>query len=104
MNTVVYLLPDEAARLARLDQCDVIATGPWRKGETSLPHRAVIRDLGNTYVVHNQIIGDSEGGTAYYAQGTYVHKDDFADRLDVALVEFDKRIRRHHNLPVRTRQ
>lgn len=102
METLYKLTERERDTISNLDQSDVIAAGPWRKGAMTLAHRVVIRDLADDeYVVHTQIIGDSK---AYYEHGTYVHCGDPAGRLEDALVEFDKRIRRHHNLPTYTRQ
>ena len=104
MTTLYTLTDGDRDTLSNLDQTDVIATGPWAKGEASLPHRAVIREVGNQFIVHNQIIGDGESGSAHYSNGTYIHKADGNNQLEVALAAFDKRVRRHHNLPTFTRQ
>ena len=91
----------EKDALSNLDQDDVIAVGPWAKGEGSMPHRAVIRDLGDKFVVHTQIVGESN---AFYEQGNYVPKLDGYNALEVAIASFNDRIRRHHNLLIFTRQ
>lgn len=100
MTTRYTLLPAEATILARFDQSDVIATGPWARGYGSVPHRAVIRDLGDELVVHDQIIGDS--GKVYYHEGDYFFKESLESGtfLENILVTFDRRIRRHHHLPI----
>lgn len=101
VKTLYALTDSEKDILSRLDQSDVIATGPWRKGDGTMPHRAVIRDLGGLLVVHNQIVGES---TAFYAQGAYLHHVSGVNTLEVALDRFNDRVRKHHHIDTFTRQ
>lgn len=102
VNTLYKLTPAESDTLSNLDQEDVIAAGPWRKGAMSLARRAVIRELGPTkYVVHTQVVGES---TAYYEQGVYIDEPEMSERLTRALVAFDKKLRLHHSLETFTRE
>jgi hypothetical protein len=51
----------------------IVATSPEIQGNMELPHRLVIRDLGDQYVVHMQIY---EKGRTYFHAGIYFPKKD----------------------------
>ncbi|SIO37361.1 hypothetical protein SAMN05444166_4186 [Singulisphaera sp. GP187] len=93
MSDTLYTLSDEeAALLARYRFADIIAAGPWRKGECSLPHRVVLREWsGKEYVVHTQVLN------AGFTDGHYVPNDN-PGALARAWEYFDQRVRRHHGL------
>jgi hypothetical protein len=50
----------------------IIAASPMVQGSCESPHRIVIRDLGDQYVVHMQIFDDAQ--KPYFDQGDYFTK------------------------------
>jgi hypothetical protein len=54
----------------------VIAHSPVRREKGLLSHRIVIRDLGEQFVVHTQVL--EEGKKPWYNHGDYVPKKDKA--------------------------
>jgi len=50
----------------------IIATSPMVQGSGEVPHRIVIRDLGDQYVVHTQIFDGTQ--KPYFLAGDYFRK------------------------------
>ncbi len=96
--------PIEWDELTAVDT-SVVAGLPLLQGSCELPHRIVIRDLGDQYVVHTQIF---EGGRSWYHQGDYftktndsgpvVHPQN-AEPLKKAWERFEARTRLALNMP-----
>jgi hypothetical protein len=69
-----------------------IAHSPVRREKGLLPHRIVIRDLGDQFVVHTQVLED--GKKPWYNHGDYVPKKDKpAEALAKAWEHFERRSR-----------
>lgn len=51
---------------------DIIAAGPWMKGPCTLPHRRVLRDVADQFIVHTQCLSDTH---AYFVSGYYFPKN-----------------------------
>ena len=83
----------------------IIAASPMFQGAAECPHRIVIRDLGDQYVVHTQIFDGVQ--KPYFHQGDYfVKKNDSApvghppaDALCKAWARFEERTRRTMQMP-----
>jgi hypothetical protein len=84
----------------------VIAASPMVKGSCEVPHRIVIRDLGDKYVVHMQIFDGAQ--KPYFHQGDYFVKTNdsapiahppAAEALCKAWARFEERVRRTLQLP-----
>lgn len=52
---------------------DIIATSPWVRGHGELPHRIVLRDDGNTFIIHTQVadMACGQATKAYFEGGSY---------------------------------
>ena len=78
----------------------IIAASPMVQGPAECPHRIVIRDLGDQYVVHTQIHDGVQ--KPYFHQGDYFVKTDDsapvahppAEALCKAWARFEERVRR----------
>ena len=78
----------------------IIAASPMVQGPCECPHRIVIRDLGDQYVVHTQIFDGVQ--KPYFHQGDYFVKTNDsapvahppADALCKAWARFEERVRR----------
>jgi hypothetical protein len=84
----------------------IIAASPMVQGSCESPHRIVIRDLGDQYVVHTQIVDGVQ--KPYFHQGDYfVKTNDSAliahppgvERLCKAWAQFEERVRRSLQMP-----
>ena len=83
----------------------VIAASPMVQGSCEVPHRIVIRELGNQYVVHMQIF-DGVQAPYFYAGDYFVKTNDSApiahppaEALCKAWARFDERVRRTLQMP-----
>ena len=83
------------------DEDRIIASSPMVQGSCECPHRIVIRDLGNKYVVHTQICDGVQ--KPYFHQGDYFPKTNDsapvahppgAEALCKAWARFEERARR----------
>ena len=78
----------------------IVAASPMFQGGSEVPHRIVIRDLGNTYVVHTQVYDGVQ--KPYFHQGDYFVKTNDsspvahppAEALCKAWARFEERARR----------
>jgi hypothetical protein len=78
----------------------IISASPMFQGPAECPHRIVIRDLGNQYVVHTQIFDGVQ--KPYFHQGDYFAKTNDsapvanppAESLCKAWGRFEERVRR----------
>ena len=84
----------------------VIAASPMVKGSCEVPHRIVIRDLGDKYFVHMQIFDGAQ--KPYFHQGDYFTKTNdsapiahapAAEAPCKAWARFEERVRRTLQLP-----
>jgi hypothetical protein len=84
----------------------IIAASPMVQGSCESPHRIVIRDLGDQYVVHTQIVDGVQ--KPYFHQGDYfVKTNDSAliahppgvEGLCKAWARFEERVRRSLQMP-----
>jgi hypothetical protein len=83
---------------------DIIAASPIIREPGLLPRRIVIRDLGNQYVVHMQVL--EPGTKPWYHQGDYFRKgndvsaahESDAEALRKAWSRFEERARRSLNM------
>src|SRR5690349_14817732 len=70
-----------------------VAHSPIVTGRGTLPHRIVIRDMGDQYVVHMEI--HEPGKAPWYHQGNYIpKKPDAREALWRAWEVFEERSRR----------
>jgi hypothetical protein len=83
------------------DEDRIIASSPMVQGSCECPHRIVIRDLGNAYVVHMQIFDGAQ--KPYFHHGDYFTKTNdsapiahppSAEALCKAWARFEERARR----------
>ena len=88
------------------DEHRIIAASPMVQGSSESPHRIVIRDLGDQYVVHTQIVDGVQ--KPYFHQGDYfVKTNDSAliahppgvEGLCKAWARFEERVRRSLQMP-----
>ena len=84
----------------------IIAASPMVQGSCECPHRIVIRDLGDKYVVHMQIFDGTQ--KPYFYQGDYFTKTNDsapiahppgAEGLCKAWARFEERVRRALQIP-----
>jgi hypothetical protein len=83
----------------------IIAASPMFQGPAECPHRIVIRDLGDQYVVHTQIFDGVQ--KPYFHQGDYFVKTNDsapvanppAEALCKAWARFEERVRRSLQMP-----
>lgn len=68
----------------------IIASSPFVAGEMTIPHRAVLRDLGREYVVHTQCVPAEGQGNIFFHGGHYFPKRD-AGALQAAFAKFVER-------------
>ena len=88
----------------------IIASSPLFKGNCEVPHRIVLRDLGNQYVVHMQCFDGVQ--KPYFHQGDYFPKTNDsapvahppAEALCKAWARFEERARRSLQMPSHTRK
>jgi hypothetical protein len=92
MREAYKLTPWEQDVVANNDKGDVVAAGPWQKGEATLPHRVVLRDQGDDkYVVHMQRIQDD---IVCFDTGFYFRPRLGVDPLKCAWLCFSDRVAR----------
>jgi hypothetical protein len=93
------------------DEDSIIASSPMVQGSCECPHRIVIRDLGDKYVVHTQIFDGVQ--KPYFDQGDYFTKTNDsapiahppgAEALCKAWARFEERARRSLQLRSLERQ
>jgi arylsulfatase A-like enzyme len=71
---------------------DVIAHSPMIEGHGQFPHRIVLRDLGDQFVVHTEVHEPEK--KPWYCQGNYVQKrPDEHDAIRRAWKHFERRSR-----------
>jgi hypothetical protein len=84
----------------------IIAASPMVQGSCECPHRIVIRDLGNQYVVHTQVFDGVQ--KPWFHQGDYFTKTNDsapiahppgAEGLCKAWGRFEERVRRSLQMP-----
>jgi hypothetical protein len=90
---------------------DIIASSPMVQGSCECPHRIVIRDLGDKYVVHTQVCDGVR--KPYFHQGDYFTKTNdsapiahppSAEALCKAWARFEERARRSLQMPSHERK
>ena len=74
---------------------DIIASSPWVIADGLKPHRIVIRNLQDEYVVHDEVLSENKGSSigsilTYFIQGFYTKDikkafEDFSERADRTL-------------------
>ena len=91
--------PGEAMKTQRIEEAAIIAASPVVHEQGVLPHRIVVRDLGDQHVVHTQVL--EPGKHPWYHQGDYFPKrseattatESDADALRKAWARFEERAR-----------
>ncbi len=79
----------------------IIAHSPTKVETGTFPHRIVLRDLGDQYVVHTEIFEESR--KPWYLHGDYFPKkklDSGAEALRKAWFRFEERSRRLLNIDI----
>jgi hypothetical protein len=88
------------------DKDGIIAASPMVQGSCESPHRIVIRDLGDQYVVHTQVVDGTQ--KPWFHQGDYFVKTNDsapiahppgAEGLRKAWARFEERVRRSLQMP-----
>jgi hypothetical protein len=73
---------------------DIIASSPWVQGNGDMPHRIVMRDLSDDWVVHTQVI-DVHNNNVSFMWGSYTPKRCGDAGFATLWETFEGRCRRH---------
>ena len=94
---MIDLTPEMQATFARWAErhaSDIIASSPWVQGNCEQPHRIVLRDLGDDWVVHTQGI-DVHNRSVYFMWGSYRPKQSGDKGVALLWNNFEERCRKH---------